>query len=630
MDISIVIPTYNRKDRLKQCLESVFKQDYPQDKFEVIVVDDGSTDGTPMMLKALSNVRSSLRYFIQAHKGPAAARNLGIKNASANIIGFTDNDCVLSLDWTKKMVEAHKLYPDAVVIGGLTKVDSHRTIALVSQSLSNGAIQSNIDGKLETIFFPTCNVSLKKSYLSDERFDESFPLPAGEDLELFWRLFKKGHNFIYDQGIEIFHDCHPNLKSFLKQAYMYGRGNYRVQHIHGDQPLLKEIKIKNNASFFIGSIINFIKIPRFARLQGRHLINSQGNYTFYEKAKIYFYFALHKIMYLIGNLAEHKIITQIKESIIKPEFIILDLTHRCNLKCNICEIRKDKDIKELTTNEIEDLILQSIDWGVKDFVLSGGEPFVREDIFEVLDFVKKKNYHVGVLTNGILLNESFIKKISPYLISNSLSLAISLDALTPGIHDDIRGNKGCFEKTFNGLKLLSEFKKQYPSINFNTISIILNENLEELLDLANSLKALNVNSIQFQPLLANNLIMKNRSIGVKYWIPQDRIAILDKVVDELVEFKRQNYQLVRNSENNLNLVKKYFRCRLANDDIKCLYGTKTMLIANTGDVTTCFDCYGNVKKKKLKGIYFSKESVQAKEMVASCKKPCLLPCFTDI
>lgn len=641
MDISIVIPTYNRKDRLKLCLESLFQQNYLQDNFEIIIVDDGSTDGTAQMLKALSNNYSNLRYFSQPHKGPAAARNLGIKEARAEIIGFTDNDCILKSDWVRKMMEAHRLEGDVFAIGGLTTINPHSIKALVSQFLSDGAIKADINGKNEIIFFPTCNVSLKKSRLNGERFNELFLLPAGEDLEFFWRLYKKGFRFIDRQDVEIFHNCHPDFMSFLKQAYMYGRGNYLVQYIHKDHLLLKELKTESNLSFIVGLVINFVKIPRFSYILGRRLIRLKGSFNFYERFTIYFYFALHKIMYLLGNILEHRRIRHLSrvvspqalrtagESLAKPEFIILDITHRCNLKCNICEIRKDRLIDEFTTEEVKNLINQAIDWGIKEFVLSGGEPFAREDVFEILDFVEDKKYHIGILTNGILLTEEFVKKLFPYLISNALSLSISLDALTPAIHDDIRGISGSFEKTFNGLKILSRIKNSYININFNTISIILNENLEELLPLTGVLKSLNVNSVQFQPLLANNLIMKQRSRTVKYWIPEERFPVLDKVIDNLVAFKRQNFYFVRNSENNLRLAKKYFRNILTNADVRCLYASRTMLIASNGDVTTCFDCYGNIRKSPLKEIFYSAAAQKARQRVSACRQPCLLPCFCD-
>jgi MoaA/NifB/PqqE/SkfB family radical SAM enzyme len=346
-------------------------------------------------------------------------------------------------------------------------------------------------------------------------------------------------------------------------------------------------------------------------------------------------------MYLLGNTVEYLRILRIpavsaskksqvtKTDIKKPEFIILDITHRCNLQCNICEIRKDKSIKEFTAEEVKDLVSQSIQWGVKEFVLSGGEPFTRDDIFEILDFVKEKKYHVGILTNGILLDECFIKRLLPYLTSKTLSFSISLDSLTPEIHDDIRGSKGCFERTFNGLKTLSELKKGHSSINFNVISVILNENLGELLLLAKALKSLGANSVQFQPLLANNLIMKERSGKIKYWVPPERLVLLDEAIDILVEFKRQNLSFLRNSERNLLLVKKYFRDILTKDDISCSNAAKTMLIANNGDATTCFDWYGNVRSAPLKDIWASSSAQYARERVKRCARPCLLPCFVD-
>jgi len=279
--------------------------------------------------------------------------------------------------------------------------------------------------------------------------------------------------------------------------------------------------------------------------------------------------------------------------------------------------------------EIKNLIDQAIEWGVGEFVLSGGEPLLREDIFEVLDFVKSRNYSIGVLTNGVKLDAVFVQRLLPYLVSNSLSLSISFDALTPQIHDEIRGAQGCFEKTLGGLKLISNFKKTYPNINFNVISIILNENLEELVSLVNFLKSLNVNSIQLQPLLSNNLIMRERTMGVKYWIPQNRLSILDKVVEELIQFKINNFNLLRNSEQNLVLIKKYFRGTLDQDDVQCLSISKTMLIANNGDTTTCFESYGNIRKNGLRQIYESRASQQARIKVQACLNPCLLPCFTD-
>jgi MoaA/NifB/PqqE/SkfB family radical SAM enzyme len=372
---------------------------------------------------------------------------------------------------------------------------------------------------------------------------------------------------------------------------------------------------------------------------GRRLIKSKGGLSFSQQARVYAFFMLHKVMYLAGNVLEHRRArtmgaallskSSLSAAVSKPEFIILDITHRCNLKCNVCEIRKDKPIAEFTFDEVKGLIDQAINWGVQEFVLSGGEALLRQDIFEILEYVRKRKYRVGVLTNGVILSDTFLERLLPFLSSGVVSLSISLDALSPHIHDDIRGGAGCFEKTARCLQRLSELKKTHPRVNFNTISIILNENLEELPALARHLKALGVNSIQFQPLLANNLIMKERSERAKYWIPPERLGVLDEAIEKLVRFSRDNPGLVRNSENNLRLAKKYFRGLLAPEDVRCLYAERTFLIANNGDATTCFACYGNVRKQQLKDIYFSDAARRAREGARACKSPCLLPCFCD-
>ncbi len=639
-DISIIVPTYNRQDKLAECLKSLIHQDYPQDAFEVIIIDDAASDETRSLIDRFRPRHPNLRYFSQPGFGPAKGRNLGVTNSCSAIVGFIDDDCTAHPGWVRAMVETHRSNPDIAAVGGLTLASNQKTPVMVSQFLSTFSIETSIKGNKEVIFFPTCNVSLKRWVFDKYKFDERFPLPGGEDLEFFWRLFKGGHRFIWDKKIKVIHYRDENMRSFMKQAYIYGRGNLLVKRIHKDHPLLKELST-GKVSFWFATIINVLKIPRFSCLLGNGLVSLQGQADLYKRSRIYAYLALHKIIYLAGNVSEyfrtHNFIDpdlpgDFKETVPlndRPEFIILDITHRCNLKCNICEIRSDRPIKEFATNEVKSLIAQAYDWGVKEFVLSGGEPLIREDIFEILDYVKEKKYHTGILTNGILLDDKFIGRLSPYLTSRALSLSISLDALTPEIHDDIRGGKGCFEKTIKGLKKLAYLKKTDPGINFNVISIILNENLEELLSLAGFLKSLNVNSIQFQPLLSNNLIMKQRSSKVKYWIPKERLAVLDQVIDDLIEFKNKNVSLLRNSVNNLALAKKYFRGNLAPQDVRCLYAERTMLIANNGEVTTCYGSYGNVRKDYLKNIFDSKESRQAMARVKACGNPCLLPCFCD-
>ena len=106
IEISIIIPTYNRKVQLKRCLESIYNQDYCNDKYEVIIVDDGSTDETGKLLNIFTKQYPNFHCYQQSNRGPAAARNLGIQNAFGIYVVLVDSDCLLSENFLKIVASA--------------------------------------------------------------------------------------------------------------------------------------------------------------------------------------------------------------------------------------------------------------------------------------------------------------------------------------------------------------------------------------------------------------------------------------------------------------------------------------------------------------------------------------------
>src|SRR5438034_5872942 len=105
-NISIIVPTYNRRASLERMLHALADQTYPADRFEVLVIDDGSTDGTVDHLGKLT-IPYALRVLQQAHGGPAQARNLGVASAAAPLVLFLDDDVVPASDLVATHVATH-------------------------------------------------------------------------------------------------------------------------------------------------------------------------------------------------------------------------------------------------------------------------------------------------------------------------------------------------------------------------------------------------------------------------------------------------------------------------------------------------------------------------------------------
>src|SRR5712671_988446 len=129
MEISVVIPTYNRRTLLARTLQNIFNQDLPPDQYEVIVVVDGSSDGTLEMLRELEP-RCALRILSQANQGQAAARNAGIGAARGKLVLFLDDDILVPPNLLRAHASAHRPGEPAVVFGSvLVSEESHPGLA---------------------------------------------------------------------------------------------------------------------------------------------------------------------------------------------------------------------------------------------------------------------------------------------------------------------------------------------------------------------------------------------------------------------------------------------------------------------------------------------------------------------
>ena len=204
MDISVIIATYNRKDSLKETLDALSRQDFCHLSYEVIVINDGSTDGTVELLEEYSVFGTiGLRFFNQQNQGPAAARNLGIQYAKGRIVAFTDDDCIPSQNWLCT-IDAQFKNSNIVGLQGSTFTDKDKITPLTHQ----------IDNTHGNKSVPTCNAAYLKSALDAiGGFDTEFPFPHNEDADLAWRIQKNGEiGFCAD--MLVYHP--PRMDTFTK------------------------------------------------------------------------------------------------------------------------------------------------------------------------------------------------------------------------------------------------------------------------------------------------------------------------------------------------------------------------------------------------------------------------------
>lgn len=220
---SIIIPVFNAEKTIKDTLRALEKQEgIARKDFEVIAVDDGSTDKTIQMARKFRNVK----LLKQKHKGPAAARNLGARKAKGDVIVFTDSDCVPESNWLKEMLEPFK---DKEIIGvqGAYKTKQKSLIARFGQAEIEERYDKMLNFRFVDWIGTYSGAYRKKEFLKAGGFDESFPIASGEDPDLSFRMAKKGKKLVFNPKAIVYHRHPESLWKYLKVKFF--RAFYRIR-----------------------------------------------------------------------------------------------------------------------------------------------------------------------------------------------------------------------------------------------------------------------------------------------------------------------------------------------------------------------------------------------------------------
>lgn len=227
---SVVVPCYNVEHVITKCVESLLNQDYPKEKFSVIVVDDKSTDKT---LNIAKNYTNNDQVKIVKHfknRGLSAARNSGIKASNAHVIGFLDSDMVVQKDWASNL--DNELSNDGVVacMGGMKLAESliENKLDKFLYNPKRGVLKHGEHQPILFKWFLLNNSAVKRNAIDEiGYFDETITTYGGEDTDFairLWDQYPKGLRFTSTAVGEHFHQRPLNeLQDKMKH---YGSTNY--------------------------------------------------------------------------------------------------------------------------------------------------------------------------------------------------------------------------------------------------------------------------------------------------------------------------------------------------------------------------------------------------------------------
>jgi len=243
-DLSVIIPTRNRAERLARCLDALKRQTLPAQRFEVIIVDNGSDETT---LEAVRQMAKAMpcrkKVLVEPRPGPAAARNRGIEQARGERILFIGDDILAAPDLLAQHLDGAERHGDRAVLGFTDWAPYLRVTPFMrylaperGPQFRYGTIENPLDCGYQ--FFYTSNISLARHWFDLERFDEAFPYACFEDADLGYRLQKRGLKIVFFPVAVAYHDHPIRFRDFLGRIEQMGESNViftsKYPELHSD------------------------------------------------------------------------------------------------------------------------------------------------------------------------------------------------------------------------------------------------------------------------------------------------------------------------------------------------------------------------------------------------------------
>jgi glycosyltransferase involved in cell wall biosynthesis len=233
--VSVVVVTYNSEATIGETLSSLTNQTYPTDRYELLVVDGGSDDGTEAVV-----AEYDAAFHVIDGGTIGACRNHGIDTATGEYVAFTDSDCAVPATWLEAHVDRieSREGENIVGVGGPNRPfpDDPWFSKLVGSLQgtvlgSGGSPQSHAIDEVRLVrSVAACNVIYDATIFESYRYDDE--INVGEDAELHFRLSEAGYRFVFDPTIAVSHHLSANLSAYCKKSRSYGYAMARIQRRH--------------------------------------------------------------------------------------------------------------------------------------------------------------------------------------------------------------------------------------------------------------------------------------------------------------------------------------------------------------------------------------------------------------
>ena len=291
-----------------------------------------------------------------------------------------------------------------------------------------------------------------------------------------------------------------------------------------------------------------------------------------------------------------------------PYKVTIELTNKCNLRCNFCQRWKIQD-EGLSTDEWKKILADLKRNHVKTVSLSGGEPLLRKDIFELINFCRNIGLSATLDTNGILVSK-FANKI---MGSGLKAIHFSIDSSDPKVHDYLRGVKGAFDMTVKGIESLSERGNMKLYIG-TAITKKSYSKVDELIRLAKGFHADGITFIKLYDFPSGNFAVEDKSLKEISW------DIFLKSTEEHLEprfstiplsYYRKIKEFVKNPDTFYS-------------NMRCIAGFMHAHIDCRGAVYPCFTMFkqmGDLRKEEFRKIWWSKKAREIREDIKSGRHP---------